>query len=77
VWLNATATLPASQISCVIPNVSLSGPYSSMLKLTNPGNITFGSGSGLTNISLTRIAGGVTTRIVIGGHTFYYTNRIG
>ena len=35
-----------------------------------------GNGGGLTNLSATAITGGFSTNIVIGGHTFYYTNGV-
>jgi len=39
------------------------------------GNFT-GSGAGLTNIPANAITGGVTTNLLVGGHTLYITNGI-
>lgn len=45
------------------------------------GNLTvfgtlFANGAGLTNLPANAISGGITTNILIGGHTFYITNGV-
>jgi hypothetical protein len=52
---------------------------SPFLYTDSSGNVlkgTMGAGLAESNGTLTAITGGVTTNIVIGGHTFYYTNGI-
>jgi len=59
--------------------VSASARISGGLSVDN-GTITApnfsGNGAGLTNVPANAINGGFTTNILIGGHTFYYTNGI-
>lgn len=59
--------------------VSASARISGGLSVNN-GTITAahfnGDGSGLLNVPAGAINGGVTTNILIGGHTFYYTNGV-
>jgi len=76
VWLNPTTTMPGPQIAGVIPSSALAGSYSSAVNLTNPGNHISGNGSGLTKIPAAAISGGLTTNIVISGHTLTYSNGV-
>jgi hypothetical protein len=38
--------------------------------------VELGNASGLTNLNANNIVGGITTNIIIGGQTFYYTNGV-
>jgi hypothetical protein len=53
----------------------LTNEYNSSVNVNFTGAFS-GSGAGLTGVSASAITGGLSTNIVIGGHTFYITNGI-
>jgi len=57
------AAMPAAVVTNTASGVTLTGTFA-------------GSGSGLTNVPAGAIVGGITTNILIGGHTLYITNGI-
>ena len=57
-----------------------SNRFAGVVVLTNAANTLAGTlsgnGGGLTNLNAAAISGGITTNLLIGGHTFYITNGI-
>jgi hypothetical protein len=77
---NVTGNIADDQLSANIPLLDGTNNFSGIVNATNVNNVftgTFtGSGAALTNLSASAITGGITTNILVGGHTFYITNGL-
>jgi hypothetical protein len=69
-----------NQSSSAVDGGQLNSPLSVNGVLTVNGSVSgasfTGNGAGLTNISASAIAGGLSTNLLIAGHTFYITNGL-
>jgi hypothetical protein len=73
-----TGNIADTQLSANVPLLNATNTFVGTVTATNAGNVFGGSfngtGAGLVNIPSAAISGGISTNILIGGHTFYITN---
>jgi hypothetical protein len=83
---NLTGTVADARLSTNVAQLSANQAFTGANRFAGVGVLTnaantlagtlSGNGGGLTNLNAAAISGGITTNLLIGGHTFYITNGI-